>query len=154
MKYLVATKETQGEREGDFSFVPEGEQVHRAFVCDRSRRNPDDECGCGRAWGGVDSCMGTTTARVAEGRVEDVLAGLRRAYINEGWYKPGMPALQLDDDGKVVVDGMAYDDRSLEQRIMEEALDDDRVLQEFAVGDIVQCRLEVVTCRKPAAVPS
>lgn len=64
MKVLVATSRTQGDDPGDFTWVPDGELVYLGFVCDRDRRDPDGGCGCGRAFHGMTSHVGTTTAEV------------------------------------------------------------------------------------------
>lgn len=62
MRVLVATHETQGEVEGDFSFCMDGELVRFPIVvCDSG-----DECGCARCFDGVASQRGTTTAKVVD----------------------------------------------------------------------------------------
>lgn len=62
MRVLVATHETQGEVEGDFSFCMDGELVRFPVVVCRS----GDECGCARCFDGVASQRGTTTAKVVD----------------------------------------------------------------------------------------
>ena len=65
MKLLTSTKLTQGDRDDDFCFVPEGEWLDLPSirtVCD----HPDGSCGCGRALVGIDSRRGTTTALIAD----------------------------------------------------------------------------------------
>jgi len=66
LKVFVSTTTTQGAVTGDFCFVPAGELVGRySVVCDGER--PDGSgCGCGRAFGGFDTHMGTTTAMVVQ----------------------------------------------------------------------------------------
>lgn len=67
MKFLVATKQTQGQRDNDFSFLPDGEPVFFGFVCSRdAREGPDGGCGCNRCFTGVNTLTGTTTALVVE----------------------------------------------------------------------------------------
>jgi hypothetical protein len=66
MKLLVATTETQGQRNSDFCYVPEGELLIFAFECANDRGNVDGGCGCVRSMDGIDSKTGTTTFRVAE----------------------------------------------------------------------------------------
>lgn len=65
MRYLVATKETQGQRNNDFSFTIEGELVKLGFECGIDE-DPDSECGCRRSMEGIDSLKGTTTIKIAE----------------------------------------------------------------------------------------
>jgi hypothetical protein len=61
MKIIVATKETQGQRNDDFSFTDEGEVVI-VSDCD----NLHQGCGCERSMVGVRSGVGTTTMMVVE----------------------------------------------------------------------------------------
>jgi hypothetical protein len=49
MKLLTATRERQGEQDGDFCFAAEGELVLLGFVCAADEADPDGGCGCGRA---------------------------------------------------------------------------------------------------------
>lgn len=68
MKILVSTSKTQGRRESDFCFVPDGEIVVFGHVCDRDKNseNPDVGCGCGRSMVGSICAKATTTVEVAE----------------------------------------------------------------------------------------
>jgi hypothetical protein len=66
MKLLTATRERQGEREGDFCHAIEGELVLLGFVCATDAENPDGGCGCGRAFSGMSSMRATTTALVRD----------------------------------------------------------------------------------------
>jgi hypothetical protein len=67
MKLLTATRERQGEREGDFCHAVEGELVVLGFVCATDQAEPDGgRCGCGRAFSGMSSLRGTTTALVRD----------------------------------------------------------------------------------------
>lgn len=66
MKILVATGQTQGERESDFCFVPEGEIVRFGFECDRDRDEVDGGCGCRRSMSGLRCAKGTTTMLAIE----------------------------------------------------------------------------------------
>lgn len=64
MKVLVATKQTQGAKEGDFCFASEGELVFKATSCD-SPAHPN--CiGCQRALAGTRTRSFTNTVMVAE----------------------------------------------------------------------------------------
>lgn len=89
MKYLVTTKETQGQRKNDFCFVEEGEVVLIPVDrCDKDRGNPDGPCGCWRSWVGVTSRKGTTTAKVVddpemtEERMLNILVDYLTAYFS------------------------------------------------------------------------
>jgi len=71
IRYLVATTQTQGQRADDFCAVPAGEVVYVAAPCGRGSfpdgtPDPDGPCGCGRAFIGIDSRRGTTTAQILE----------------------------------------------------------------------------------------
>jgi len=63
MKLLVATNETQGQRQNDFNFCKEGEILSLPFECDGE--TIDGPCGCRRSLSGLDSKKATTTMRVA-----------------------------------------------------------------------------------------
>lgn len=62
MKVLVSTKQTQGQRPDDFSYVREGDLVCFGEVCGRG----NDGCGCERSMVGLKNRKSTTTMRVAE----------------------------------------------------------------------------------------
>jgi len=62
---MVATKETQGERESDFCFATEGEIVRYGKLC-CSDEKFDSGCGCARSLIGIDSGKGTTTMKIVE----------------------------------------------------------------------------------------
>jgi hypothetical protein len=64
MKLLTATRERQGEQDGDFCFATEGELVLLGFVCAADEADPDG--GCGRAFSGMSSLRATTTALVRD----------------------------------------------------------------------------------------
>jgi hypothetical protein len=66
MKLLTATRERQGERDGDFCHAIEGELVLLGFVCATDEANPDGGRGCGRAFSGMSSMRATTTALVRD----------------------------------------------------------------------------------------
>ena len=86
MKLLTATRERQGERDGDFCFAVEGELVVLGFVCDDDERNPDGGCGCGRAFSGMSSLRATTTALVRDLdlSVDDVRIAVEGYYVAAG----------------------------------------------------------------------
>ncbi|MCU1667804.1 MAG: hypothetical protein JWP40_731 [Blastococcus sp.] len=66
MKLLTATREGQGEREGDFCHALEGELVMMGWVCATDQNDPLGGCGCGRAFSGLSSRRATTTAVVRD----------------------------------------------------------------------------------------
>jgi len=65
MKILVSTKDTQGKRNNDFCFVPEGEIViYPFFEC--GNESVDGQCGCRRSLCGIKSMAATTTFKVVD----------------------------------------------------------------------------------------
>jgi hypothetical protein len=82
MKLLTATRDHQGERDGDFCRAVEGELVLLGLVCADDERDPDGPCGCGRAFSGMSSMRPTTTALV---RDLDVSLGDVKLAV-EGYY--------------------------------------------------------------------
>jgi len=66
MKLLTATRERQGERNGDFCHAVEGELVLVGDLCATDEADPDGDCGCGRAFSGMSSLRPTTTALVRD----------------------------------------------------------------------------------------
>jgi hypothetical protein len=64
LKVLVATTRTQGDRPNDFAYTTDGELVDLASTCDADQGRPDGGCGCARAFTGLDSRKGTTTAEI------------------------------------------------------------------------------------------
>lgn len=87
MKVLVATEQTQGQRENDFCFVPEGELVMFGTECDRE--DIDGNCGCKRSMAGLKCQKATTTIMVAEMDV-DLEAEIAASLIDGGWGKIGL----------------------------------------------------------------
>ncbi|HET6391549.1 MAG TPA: hypothetical protein VFG13_01890 [Blastococcus sp.] len=84
MKLLTATRERQGERDGDFCFAIEGELVLLGLVCADDERDPDGGCGCGRAFSGMSSMRATTTALVRDldVSVDDVELAVQGHYVS------------------------------------------------------------------------
>lgn len=66
LRIFVATAQTQGQRDNDFTWTAEGEPVTLSFVCDTNGSHPDGSCGCARSWDGMISRKGSTTAVVAD----------------------------------------------------------------------------------------
>lgn len=64
MKVIVSTKETQGERAGDFCHLPEGALV--GFTDTHRGERVDAPCGCQRALGGLRIDRSSTTFKVVE----------------------------------------------------------------------------------------
>ena len=64
MLILVATKETQGQRKNDYSWVEEGELIGFSSECDGEA--VDGQCGCRRAMSGLKSLKATTTFKVVD----------------------------------------------------------------------------------------
>ncbi len=96
MKVLVATSQTQGDRDNDFCYCIEGELVWIGLVCATDRQDPDGGCGCGRSFAGMNSHQATTTVRVAD--IGDRLPALRgsAALEPEG---PGLADPERHHDG-------------------------------------------------------
>lgn len=65
MRVLVATRQTQGDRDGDFSETIEGELVFDAGPCEQSVREETWDCICSIGFLGLASGEFTTTAVVA-----------------------------------------------------------------------------------------
>jgi hypothetical protein len=87
MKVLVSTKEGQGKRKNDFSFVPEGELLTLGLECDGE--SVDGSCGCRRSLCGVECHKATTTFKV-EDRVltkEKYINILQKSLSDGGWFK-------------------------------------------------------------------
>ncbi len=95
MKVLVATHESQGQRDNDFCYCIEGELVTVGLVCAADERDPDGGCGCGRAFAGLNSHKATTTAKVKEVELseEDYVEALRSSLEQQGWPTEDVPEL-------------------------------------------------------------
>lgn len=66
VKLLVSTIRTQGRRQSDFCFVPEGEVLTFGFECATDRGHADGLCGCVRSMAGIVCKGSTTTFKVSE----------------------------------------------------------------------------------------
>jgi hypothetical protein len=86
MKLLTATREQQGDRDGDFCHAVEGELVLLGLVCATDERDPDGGCGCGRAFSGMSSMRATTTALVRDldVSIDDVKLAVEGYYVSSG----------------------------------------------------------------------
>jgi len=87
MKLFVSTVQTQGQRVNDYSFTKDGEPVYVAQPCGSDQEDPDGGCGCGRAFIGMHTRKGTTTAVVRE---VPVTSG---RLIQAGWEPDEVSAL-------------------------------------------------------------
>jgi hypothetical protein len=86
MRVLVATSETQGERDGDYCWTVEGEMVRLpGLTC------ADPGCGCNKGWAGLSSSRATTTCKVVERDLDasELLATFTDAFAREGWLVAG-----------------------------------------------------------------
>lgn len=89
LKVLAATADTQGHRPNDFCWTTDGELVtFPALICDRDLADPDNGCGCGRAWSGTNSHRATTTVMVreiADYTLADYIEAIRSSREQQGW---------------------------------------------------------------------
>jgi hypothetical protein len=109
MKLLTATRERQGEQDGDFCFATEGELVLVGDVCATDRADPHDGCGCGRAFSGMSSLRGTTTALVRDLdlSIDDVRLAVEGYYVAAGMGPDVIGAAEFADVVSAAVDDMA-----------------------------------------------
>jgi hypothetical protein len=88
MKVLVATAETQGERETDYNWTVEGELVWIQEPCATDMRRLPNACGCGRGFAGLASHRATSTVKVVD-RPQLTLAeyttAIRTGIGDGGW---------------------------------------------------------------------
>lgn len=88
IRLLVSTTITQGWRDSDFCYVPEGEILIYGFECDRDGEDIDGSCGCKRALRGIKSDTATTTFRVEAFpgmKVKDLKAMVKEYLFRNGW---------------------------------------------------------------------
>ena len=99
MKIIVATSETQGQRPGDFNFVPEGEIV---IVSDCDCLHAD--CECSRSMVGVLCGKGTTTMKVIESDLtrDGYLRLVREA--NKGYEGLGIDQSVFDEQADALLE--------------------------------------------------
>lgn len=91
MKFLVATKETQGQRPNDFSWTEENEPLIFGTEC--SHEEIDGPCGCMRSMVGATTSKATTTMKVAE--VQPEIIGKISEHYKENWRKDPISAMGL-----------------------------------------------------------
>jgi len=131
MKLLAATRERQGERDGDFCYAVEGELVLLGLVCATDERDPDGGCGCGRAFSGMSSMRATTTALVRDldVSIDDVKLAVEGYYVSSGL-------------GPDLIGGAEFADLAAETVVgMEE------IAAALPVGAVVGRRLDQLTWR-------
>jgi hypothetical protein len=131
MKLLTATRERQGDEDGDFCFAIEGELVLLGLVCATDARDPDGGCGCGRAFSGMSSMRATTTALVRDldVSIDDVTLAVEGYYVSSGL-------------GPDVIGGAQYADLVAETVVaMEE------IAETLPIGAVVGRRLDRLTWR-------
>ena len=130
MKLLTATRERQGERDGDFCHAIEGELVLLGFVCATDEADPDGGCGCGRAFSGMSSMRATTTAVVRDLDVslDDVRLAVEGYYVSSGL-------------GPDVIGGAEFEE------VVSATLEDLAEITHVPVGAVVGRRLENLTWR-------
>ncbi|WP_442880714.1 DUF7715 family protein [Aeromicrobium sp.] len=90
MKVLTATTLTNGERDNDFDWCTPGELVMFGAICDCDQLDPDNGCGCGRAFAGVHSHRATTTALIEDRAISeaDLELAIRTSLEDGGWIGP------------------------------------------------------------------
>lgn len=129
IKVFVSTRETQGQRDNDFCFVPEGEIVNlKGITC--SGEMTDGHCGCKRSLYGINCLKSTTTMKVAsfDGGIADLAKLIEGSLTKGGWREPRKEMLDPEILGQA-------------SRIAEKA-------SKFPVGTIVEYRDEVFAARQ------
>ena len=136
MKLLTATRERQGEQDGDFCFAVEGELVLLGFVCATDESDPDGGCGCGRAFSGMSSMRATTTALVRDLdlSIDDVRLAVEGYYVAAGM-------------GPDVLGGVDFEE--LVSATVEELVD---IAPLLPAGAVVGRRLDHLVSREPSEV--
>lgn len=124
MHLIVSTKQTQGQRASDFSFVDEDEPLMFTFICDTDKNNPDPDagCGCSRSLGGMICQRSTTTFKVIDSPMT------RDEFVNN--YVGAMQdAGFLNKPDAELVSALKHDAKELL-----------RIANSFAVGDVLELR--------------
>lgn len=132
MKILVGTKETQGRRASDFSFVDEGDPVTFAMECDRDKNDVDGGCGCRRAMAGIRNGKATTTFKIVESDMDadQLFEALCDHYVESGW------------GARESIEEYAKDDLQHLQQIVDN----------FQEGYVLEKRGDYIQVRAPSAV--
>jgi hypothetical protein len=127
MKVLIATHETQGQRDNDFCFCEEGELI-RFPVLKCTWGETDDECGCSRAMFGMKTRAGTTTIRVADLPISS-------------------EALQLEIIKSIEAGGWPTNSDDFIERVRKEAMWLIRVASEHDDGSVLELRHGIISER-------
>jgi hypothetical protein len=100
MKVLTATAAGQGARDNDYNWTVEGELVLIGYACGTDRLDPDGGCGCGRAFTGLSSHRGGTTAVVRDLPLtrQDVATALVGHHESTGFGAPPAEELRAELD--------------------------------------------------------
>ena len=132
MKVLVATNETQGQRENDFCFVPEGELL-RVSGSECSGEEVDGHCGCRRSFVGTESQTGCTTAKVLDFpyTVAEIREAVHKNLKEGGWLAGGT-------------------DEANNEWVEEATQEIIRTAERFEVGTVVERRGDIFQARVPA----
>lgn len=142
MRVLIATKELQGTRPGDYTWTVEGELVTPVVA----ECSSGDDCGCARGFPGLASERATTTAMVVE-RAHMTMAALRDAvedYLDRGGWID-LFVQQATDHGHDPTDDVL--DEMIESVIDEHVEAITRVCAAYPEGTIVERRWRLVTAR-------
>lgn len=121
MKILVSTKQTQGARSSDFSFVDEGELLVFPMICESDGEQPDPDvgCGCSRSLAGMINHKMTTTFKVDDRPMTD--ADYIQLYLG-AMQDAGYYSVTFSDD-------FTHDARELL-----------KIAGQFEVGDVLEFR--------------
>lgn len=130
MKVLIATQETQGQRDSDFFWTKPGELVTFGLVCGRGKGDIDDGCGCQRCMTGVFTHKGTTTVKVVNSSMT------RRELVN-ALFARLIEAYKLDPT-----------DEAVRKMAEEEAERVVTVARKFRSGDVLEIRGDKFNKRK------
>lgn len=119
MKVLVATLNGQGIKKNDFCFTIPNEPVMLGHICDKDRFNADGGCGCARAFTGITTRKGTTTAVIAEMNItEDNLMDMFiKSEDKAGWDVKDTKAIKSHVKGLLQV-AEAYPSGTVFERVM------------------------------------
>jgi len=134
MKILVATSETQGQRESDFSFTKEGEAVCFDLICSRGMSEDiDGGCGCQRSMIGISTRKGTTTVKVVSRQIT------RTDYIKALAKSEALAWNKSETD-----EGLLADIRQQADRLID-------IASGFDIGDVLEFRRDRVEKRQGAS---
>ncbi|MFE6967156.1 hypothetical protein ACFVAJ_18730 [Agromyces sp. NPDC057679] len=120
MHILVSAK---GEKDSDFSWTNDRELVFPVFSCGNCLRDPEAGCGCGRSFMGIESGKLTTTAVIVDSPITEDL--VTAEFVQEA-AKRGWPARIATEWAEEMLSAAAR----------------------FAVGDVVERRLDVISTRE------